>query len=181
MVVGHSVLRTFSGMARAKPMLRPENRVWPHGSRYLGAARAAITWRQRLFPTRYGPEFIAEPLQTWLKRVGIDPIRILPGLPRENGYNERFNGKFRQECLDAHWFMSLADARKKMETWRRYYNENRPHSAIGYNVPSSLIKPTGTSGPPVCKSPDLPVTGGLMLGASALDYGQSRTQLCAGR
>ena len=77
------------------------------------------------------------------------PQAVAINKPTDNAFIEAFNGKFRQECLDAHWFMSLADARKKMETYRRYYNEDRPHSAIGYNVPSSLIKPAGTSGPPV--------------------------------
>ena len=51
------------------------------------------------------------------------------------------------ECLDAHWFMSLADAREKMESWRRFYNEDRPHSAIGYNAPILLMNDAGASGP----------------------------------
>jgi putative transposase len=52
------------------------------------------------------------------------------------------------ECLSAHWFLTLADAREKMEAWRRFYNEDRPHSAIGYNVPIALTEPGGEIGPP---------------------------------
>ena len=109
--------------------------MWPHGSRYLGAAHAAITWRQRLFPTRYGPEFIAEPLQTWLKRVGIDPIRILPGSPRENGYNERFNGTLHQEVLNADWFATTRQAQTLINAWLCQYNQIRPHEALGMRPP----------------------------------------------
>ena len=51
-------------------------------------------------------------------------------------------------CLSAHWFLTLADAREKMEAWRRFYNEDRPHSAIGYKVPIALTEPGGEAGPP---------------------------------
>ncbi|MFQ8430904.1 integrase core domain-containing protein, partial [Amaricoccus sp. W119] len=51
-------------------------------------------------------------------------------------------------CLNAHWFLTLADAGEKMEAWRRFYNEDRPHSAIGYNAPISLQNVPGVSGPP---------------------------------
>ncbi|MDQ0457171.1 transposase InsO family protein [Rhizobium paknamense] len=67
------------------------------------------------------------------------------GKPTDNSYIESFNGKFRAECLNAHWFMSLDDARAKMEDWRRDYNEFRPHSAIGNKVPISLMN--GSSAP----------------------------------
>ena len=53
-----------------------------------------------------------------------------PGKPTDNAFIEAFNGRFRAECLDAHWFMSLEDARQKMEGWRRYYNEERPHASL---------------------------------------------------
>ena len=56
-----------------------------------------------------------------------------PRKPTDNGFIEAFN-RLRSECLNAHWFLSLADSREKLETWRRYDNEERPHSAIGYNV-----------------------------------------------
>jgi len=65
----------------------------------------------------------------------------------DNGFIEAFNSKLRAECLNAHWFLSLADAREKLEDWRRYYNEVRPHSAIGYNVPIALQNPGGEATP----------------------------------
>jgi len=58
-----------------------------------------------------------------------------------------FNGRFRAECLNAHWFLTLADAAEKLETWRRYYNEERPHSAIGNKAPITLTK---SGGSPAC-------------------------------
>ena len=63
-----------------------------------------------------------------------------PGNPTDNAFIEAFNGWFEVECLHAHWFLSLADAAQKLETWRRDYNEKRPHSAIRNNVPAALMK-----------------------------------------
>ena len=58
-------------------------------------------------------------------------MSMRPGKPTDNAFIEAFNGRFRSECLNAHWFMTLDDARSKLEDWRRYYNERRPHGAIG--------------------------------------------------
>ena len=66
----------------------------------------------------------------------------------DNAFIESFNGTFRAECLNAHWFLSLADAKEKLETYRRYYNEVRPHSAIGNKVPISLTNYVGDPSPP---------------------------------
>ena len=77
-----------------------------------------------------GPEFISEHFQTWLARVGIKPIRIYPGSPRENGYNERFNGTLRREVLNAEWFTSIKQAQVVIETWRKQHNHIRPHQAL---------------------------------------------------
>ena len=70
-----------------------------------------------------------------------------PGKPTDNSFIESFNGKFRAECLNAHWFLTLDDARQKMEHWRRDYNEVRPHSAIGNKPPISLMNGSGASHP----------------------------------
>ncbi len=59
---------------------------------------------------------------------------ITPGKPSENGYQESFHGKLRDECLNEHWFISLADAREKIEAWRVDYNAVRPHSSLGYQT-----------------------------------------------
>ena len=82
-----------------------------------------------------GPEFIAENFQTWLARVGIKPIRIYPGSPWENGYNERFNGTLRREVLNAEWFTSIRQARVVIETWLKQYNHIRPHQALNMRPP----------------------------------------------
>ncbi len=70
-----------------------------------------------------------------------------PGKPTDNPFIEAFNGRFRAECLNAHWFMTLADALGKLEAWRKYYNEERPHGAIGNKVPISLQTRCDASGP----------------------------------
>ena len=80
------------------------------------------------------------------KDVVLDFSR--PGKPTDNAFIESFNGKFRAECLNTHWFMSLDDARAKMEAWRRDYNEVRPHSALGHKAPIELMNRSGTELPP---------------------------------
>ena len=95
-----------------------------------------------------GPEGTSRAMFGWSERTGVRLRFIEPGKPTDNAYIEAFNSKFRQECLDAHWFLTLADAREKMEAWRRFYNEDRPHSAIGYNVPVALTDLVGESGQP---------------------------------
>lgn len=95
-----------------------------------------------------GSEFISRDLDLWAyqKEVILDFSR--PGKPTDNAFIESFNGKFRAECLNTHWFMSLDDAHQKMEEWRRDYNEVRPHSAIGYKPPVSLINSSSAYSPP---------------------------------
>lgn len=68
------------------------------------------------------------------------PERSAVNVTTDNAFIEAFNGKFRAECLNAHWFLTLADAAEKLEAWRRYYNEERPHSAIGNKAPIMLTK-----------------------------------------
>ena len=95
-----------------------------------------------------GSEFISRDLDLWAyqRQVTLDFSR--PGKPTDNAFIESFNGKFRAECLNVHWFMSLDDARTKMEDWRKDYNEVRPHSAIGNNPPISLHKGSSVIHPP---------------------------------
>ena len=86
-----------------------------------------------------GSEFISRDLDLWAYQKGVVLDFSRPGKPTDNGFIESFNGKFRTECLNTHWFMSLDDARTKMEAWRRDYNEVRPHSAIGNKPPIALM------------------------------------------
>jgi len=83
-----------------------------------------------------GPEFIAKALRDWLKRVGVKTLFIEPGSPWENGYNESFNGKLRDECLNGEMFYSLREAHIIIERWRQHYNRVRPHNSLGYRPPA---------------------------------------------
>jgi putative transposase len=90
---------------------------------------------ERGYPERMvmdnGPELAGQVLDEWAYRNGVELHFITPGRPVENAYIESFNGKFRDECLNEHWFSTLEDARLTIEEWRRDYNEQRPHSALG--------------------------------------------------
>jgi len=82
-----------------------------------------------------GPEFDGKVLDQWAYRTGVQLSFIRPGKPNENAYIESFNGKFRDECLNEHWFISLAHARRIIEAWRIEYNTERPHSSLGNRTP----------------------------------------------
>ncbi|WP_446737811.1 IS3 family transposase, partial [Rhodoblastus sp. 17X3] len=114
-----------------------------------------------------GSEFISRDLDLWAyhKDVVLDFSR--PGTPTDNPFIASFNGKFRVECLNAHWFMSLDDAREKMEEWRRDYNEVRPHSAIGNKSPITLINGASTHSAPCAKTPKIPVMTGPIFGGTS--------------
>jgi transposase InsO family protein len=82
-----------------------------------------------------GPEFSSETFIDWLTKVGIKPIRIYPGSPWENGYNERFNGTLRTEVLNAEWFSTTRQAQTVINQWLKQYNHIRPHHALGMRPP----------------------------------------------
>jgi transposase InsO family protein len=94
-----------------------------------------------------GPEFVAKVVRGWLGRVGVTTLFIEPGSPWENGYNESFNGKLRDELLDREIFYSLREAEVLIERWRRHYNTVRPHSALGYRPPAPEAVLPGPAGP----------------------------------
>ena len=90
-----------------------------------------------------GPEFTAKLVRRWLGRVGVETLFIEADIPWENGYNESFNGKLRDELLNGEIFYSLAEAAVLVEQWRREYNTVRPHSACGGFPPApEAIKPS---------------------------------------
>jgi transposase InsO family protein len=93
-----------------------------------------------------GGEFTARIVRAWLGRIGVRTLFIERGSPWENGYNESFNGKLRDELLDREIFHSLHEAQVLIERWRRHYNTSRPHSALGYRPPApqaTLPRPIG--------------------------------------
>ena len=95
-----------------------------------------------------GAEFTANAVRTWLQRVDVKSLYIEPGSPWENGYNESFNGKLRDELLNGEIFYSLKEAQVLIEQWRRHYNTIRPHSALGYRPPApQTIEPAAVDLP----------------------------------
>jgi putative transposase len=106
-----------------------------HGISGLYVARALDrAARFRGYPkavrTDQGPEFTSRVLDQWAYANGVALKLIQPGKPTQNAYIESFNGKFRDECLNEHWFTTLAQARAVIAAWRQDYNETRPHSAL---------------------------------------------------
>ena len=85
-----------------------------------------------------GPEFISKALDAWAHANGVKLHFIQPGKPTQNAYIESFNGKFRDECLNEHVFTSLHDAQTKIESWRKDYNENRPHRSLKQLTPNEF-------------------------------------------
>ncbi len=83
-----------------------------------------------------GAEFTAHTVRDWLGRLGVTTLFIAPGSPWENGYNESFNGKLRDELLNGELFETLRESQVLVEAWRRQYNEVRPHSSLGYRPPA---------------------------------------------
>ncbi|MCP5235741.1 MAG: IS3 family transposase [Zoogloeaceae bacterium] len=86
--------------------------------------------------TDNGPEFTSRAFIAWAQAHGVRHLLIDPGKPMQNGYIESFNGKFRDECLNEHWFETLAQARETISAWRQDYNEIRPHSSCGRIPPA---------------------------------------------
>jgi len=85
-----------------------------------------------------GPEFTSRHFVAWCEENKVNLLHIEPGKPMQNGHVESFNGRFRDECLNANWFRSLQDARRKIEAWRNEYNADRPHSSLGYRTPTEF-------------------------------------------
>ena len=87
-----------------------------------------------------GPEFVSKALLRWITKEAIETAFIDPGKPWQNGTNESFNGRFRDECLGMEWFRSRTEAKAIIETWRRHYNDVRPHSSLGGIAPSEFMR-----------------------------------------
>lgn len=85
-----------------------------------------------------GPEFVSTALLKWVLEQGIETALIDPGKPWQNGTNESFNGKFRDECLAMEWFRNRLEAKVVIEDWRRHYNDVRPHSSLKDQTPSEF-------------------------------------------
>jgi putative transposase len=96
-----------------------------------------------------GPELTGKMLAQWAHEHGITLRFIDPGKPIQNAYTESFNGRLRDECLNEHWFLGLTDARRIVEAWRQDYNQDRPHSALGYATPIEVAERMATVATPL--------------------------------
>jgi putative transposase len=92
-----------------------------------------------------GPEFTSRHFLSWCEERKIQLIHIQPGKPMQNRHIESFNGRLRDECLNANWFHNLADARRKIAAWRDEYNSERPHSSLGYRTPNEFAAQLNSS------------------------------------
>lgn len=120
-----------------------------------------------------GSEFKADQIRNWIKDLGAETLYIEPGSPWENGYNESFNGRFRDEFLSTEVFYSLQEAKVLTAQWRHVYNHIRPHSSLGYKPPAPLAKtarmavPTYAIAPVATAMPsgiNVPIAPGLQNG-----------------
>jgi putative transposase len=126
---------------------------------------AAIRGAPRTIRVDNGPEFISKALDRWAYENGVTLDFSRPGKPTDNAFVESFNGRLRDECLNTHWFLSLADARAKIEAWRRHYNESRPHTSLGWLTPAEFASLAGVN--PGQRSPEAHLqTGGDSGGTS---------------
>jgi len=126
--------------------------------RVTRALEWAIQWRGKPEALRCdnGPEFTSRHFLAWCEEQQIRLIHIQPGRPMQNGRVESFNGRLRDECLNANWFATLGEAKCKIEAWREEYNRERPHSSLGYRTPEEFARaarfwdaPSGASQPPL--------------------------------
>ena len=97
----------------------------------------------RTIKTDNGSEFISKVMDKWAYEHGVELDFSRPGKPTDNARVESFNGRLRQECLNANWFLSLDDARAKIDAWRTYYNQSRPHSALDWSTPTEFARRSG--------------------------------------
>ncbi len=109
-ISGDAVARFLSGLPRQPRLLRSDN----------------------------GPEFNSNAFRNWIDTTSIEHEFITPGKPNENAFIESFNSRFRDECLNEHVFRSLEDASRKIEEWRKIYNEIHPHSSLGMISPKEF-------------------------------------------
>ena len=144
------------------------------------AALFAALGRPKYLRSDNGPEFVAKAVRTWLKEQGTGTMCIEPGKPWQNGYGESFNGKLRDECLNANAFLSLAEATVELESWRKWYNTGRPHSSLAYQTPAEFKEQWLVRKPAIANAaPSDPADSALTLagcGSSATDGGGSDSE-----
>ena len=113
----------------------------------IDALEAACAWygHPKAIRVDQGSQFTSKELDLWVCGKGVILDFSRPGRPTDNAYAKSYNAIVRMECLGQHWFLSLDDARQKLEPWRREYNEVRPHGAIGDRPPMAMLSWPGTA------------------------------------
>ena len=133
------VLTLLDQWSRRSPLLEPAFSI--RGQDVADALDRAIGDgpAPRSVTVDHGTEFMSRALEDWAYRRGVQLDFTRPGKPTDNGHIESFNGRLRDECLNVQQFLSLADARQKIEAWRCDYNHVRPHSSLGHLTPNEFI------------------------------------------
>lgn len=133
------VLTVVDQWSRLIPVLSPALSIrGPDVAMALDQAIGAGT-PPRSITVDHGTEFMSRALEDWAYRRGVQLDFTRPGKPTDNGHIESFNGRLRDECLNVQQFLSVADARQKIEAWRCDYNQVRPHSALGHLTPREFV------------------------------------------
>ena len=135
------------------PTIRGRRRGYPCGNLFPSASRSEVRLVETILSSDLPPKHsLGQRPRVRRRRTaevagegGHGNVVHRTGNPWENGYCERFNGKLRDECLNVNWFLSLEDARGKIEAWRRHYNESRPHSALEDVPPREFASKGGAS------------------------------------
>ena len=133
------ILTVVDQWSRSSPLLEVAVRM---SGETVGAALDRVltsTQRPRSITVDHGTEFQSRALEDWAYRRGVQLDFIRPGKPIENAFIESFNGRLRDECLNVHQFVSIADAQAKIEAWRRDYNQYRPHGSLGHLTPIEFV------------------------------------------
>ena len=134
----------FPGIPGVRPLLTDLRYYRPRSRRQIYADLD----RHRHLRSDNGSEFVSRAILRWLASENINTALIDPGKPWQNGTNESFNGKFRDECLSMQWFKNRIDAKILIEQFRREYNEGRPHSSLGQLTPVEFKRQLTTTAIP---------------------------------
>lgn len=120
----------------------------------------ALRGLPKTIKTDNGSEFISKVMDKWAYERGVELDFSRPGKPTDNARVESFNGRLRQECPNANWFLSLDDAKAKIGAWRTYYNESRPHSALDWATPTEFARRCGLqAASTILKEPQISTSG----------------------
>ena len=132
------VLTLVDDVSRVSPAIVADGRLT--GERVVEVLEGLLAAEQKpvMLSIDNGPEFISRALDAWAHRHGVQLEFSRPGKPTDNAFIEAFNSRFRDECLNLHWFDSLEEAQTTIEAWRVDYNTERPHGALGQRTPAEF-------------------------------------------